>query len=151
MWPGWFGAWLAAFGGRGSILALRRGERLAAVLPLVRRAGALRSATNWHTPLFGPVAEDDAALRELAQAALGERASRLDLAFIDPAGAATEAFRAAACVGTHPMLSTKQDTSCQSSRRGATGTLLGCFAGASPGVARVPRPLLRQQACWSWL
>src|SRR5437764_1412846 len=95
--PGWFDAWLDAFGGgRAEILAVRRGEALTGVLPLVRRAGSLRSATNWHTPLFGPVAADAAALAALTAALLRERASRYDISFLDASGPEPAALREAA-------------------------------------------------------
>ena len=80
----WLNAWWGAFGeGRLELLAVRRGEALAGVLPLARRRGALHSPTNWHTPEFGPTVEDPAAAAELAHAA-SERAGRsLSLAFLD--------------------------------------------------------------------
>jgi CelD/BcsL family acetyltransferase involved in cellulose biosynthesis len=94
--PGWFEAWLGAFGGSPCILAVRREGVLAGVLPLVRRLGSLRSATNWHTPLFEPIADGDSALGALAAAALSQRASRLDLAFLEPQGPGAAALRSAA-------------------------------------------------------
>jgi CelD/BcsL family acetyltransferase involved in cellulose biosynthesis len=49
--PGWVDAWWRALGaGTLQILALRREGRVAGVLPLYRRAGAVRSTTNSHTP-----------------------------------------------------------------------------------------------------
>lgn len=85
--PGWIGAWLRAFGsGRLELLTLRRDGRLAAVLPLLRRRGALVSPTNWHTPLGGVLAEDDEARRELVAAALASRPRSLSLAFLAGGG-----------------------------------------------------------------
>lgn len=53
--PGWLGAWWRAFGSGGlEVVAVRDGDELVGVLPLVRRAGGIRSPTNWHTPSFGP-------------------------------------------------------------------------------------------------
>lgn len=82
--PGWFEAWLAAFG-RGSleVFVVRRGDRMAAVLPMARRAGALMALANWHTPLFGALAEPGAEAC-LAEALLARRARFLKLAFVDP-------------------------------------------------------------------
>jgi CelD/BcsL family acetyltransferase involved in cellulose biosynthesis len=72
--PGWFDAWWRAFGaGTLEIVALRRGAELAAVLPLQRRRGALRSLTNWHTPEFELVAADAPAREALLRGVL-ERA-----------------------------------------------------------------------------
>jgi len=64
---GWIDAWWRAFGrGTLELVLLRRDGRPAAAAPLVRRRGALRSATNWHTPAYELPAEDDDALAELA-------------------------------------------------------------------------------------
>jgi CelD/BcsL family acetyltransferase involved in cellulose biosynthesis len=83
--PGWIAAWYQAFGrGEREILALRRDGRLVAVLPMERRRGALFSPTNYHTPEFGPVFDDDDALDELAGAVYAsDRARRVSLAFLD--------------------------------------------------------------------
>jgi CelD/BcsL family acetyltransferase involved in cellulose biosynthesis len=96
--PGWIGAWWRAFGaGSLEICALRRDGRLAAVLPLRRHHGALASTTNWHTPEFGPLAEDDLALAHLLSDLFGLAARRVSLAFVDSAtDAVAEAGRAAA-------------------------------------------------------
>jgi CelD/BcsL family acetyltransferase involved in cellulose biosynthesis len=49
--PGWIEAWWKAFGaGELRVLAARRDGRLAGVLPLHHRAGAVSSTTNSHTP-----------------------------------------------------------------------------------------------------
>ncbi len=66
--PGWFSAWLSAFGeGRLEVAALRTDGSLAAVLPLRGNRRRLRSPTNWHTPVFGPVATSPDAERELLE------------------------------------------------------------------------------------
>jgi CelD/BcsL family acetyltransferase involved in cellulose biosynthesis len=84
-YPGWFAAWYEAFGGgKPQLLAARRDGALAAVVPLERRGGALRSAANWHTPLFAVPTEDDA-LADLARALLATHARRIDLTLLDPA------------------------------------------------------------------
>jgi CelD/BcsL family acetyltransferase involved in cellulose biosynthesis len=91
MRPGWIGAWWRAFGaGRLSVLILRRQDRLAGVLPLARRRGAMVSTTNWHTPEFVPIAEDEEALSGLVAAALARTKVRLDLSFLYEDGAVAE-------------------------------------------------------------
>lgn len=81
--PGWFEAWLGAFGAEGfEIVALRRDGRLAAVLPVLAGRGVVRAPANWHTPGFEPVAEDGAA-RLAAVSALRERhPRRIDFSFL---------------------------------------------------------------------
>jgi CelD/BcsL family acetyltransferase involved in cellulose biosynthesis len=82
--PGWFSAWWDAFGaGRLLILTARRGGRLVGVMPLSRRGGVLGSPTNWHTPLYGPVAADEQARRAILDGILAQRARRIDLSFVD--------------------------------------------------------------------
>ena len=91
MRPGWIGAWWRAFGaGRLAVLILRRQGRLAGVLPLASRRGAMSSTTNWHTPEFAPLAEDEDALAGLIEAALARARVRLDLAFLYEGSAAAE-------------------------------------------------------------
>jgi CelD/BcsL family acetyltransferase involved in cellulose biosynthesis len=91
MRPGWIAAWWRAFGaGRLAVLILRRQGRLAGVLPLASRRGAMSSTTNWHTPEFAPLAEDEDALAGLIEAALARARVRLDLAFLYEGSAAAE-------------------------------------------------------------
>ena len=95
--PGWVGAWWRAFGtGRLEIVALRRAGRLAALIPLHARFGRCWSASNWHTPQFGMVAEADSLRRELAAALFERGPVELSLAFVDAAGSDLAAVRAAA-------------------------------------------------------
>lgn len=84
--PGWFAAWLAAFGAAGfEVIALRRGGRLAAVLPVLAAGRVVRAPANWHTPRFEPVAADGAA-RLVTLAALREkRPRRIDFPFLGEA------------------------------------------------------------------
>jgi CelD/BcsL family acetyltransferase involved in cellulose biosynthesis len=87
--PGWFSSWLDAFGSAGlSVLTLRRDGHLAAVLPVLERQGTIRSATNWHTPAYGPVAEDEEAARSLLERLFSARPRRVDLSFLAPESAA---------------------------------------------------------------
>jgi CelD/BcsL family acetyltransferase involved in cellulose biosynthesis len=93
--PGWFTAWRRAFGhGRLEIIVARNGRRLAALAVLERRRTVLRSPTNWHSPPWAPLAEDDEALRALARAMVERARPRLSLEFVDTGTAAFEACRA---------------------------------------------------------
>lgn len=80
MRPGWMTAWWRAFG-RGDlvIVTARRDGRLTGVLPLERLGRALSALANHHSPSYGPIAEDRAATRALAERTLGEMPSRLEL------------------------------------------------------------------------
>jgi CelD/BcsL family acetyltransferase involved in cellulose biosynthesis len=104
--PGWFAAWLEAFGdGEPLVLAVRDGERLAGVLALVGGRGRLRSPTNTHTPVFDLVAEDAEVARRLAVELLERRFQQLDLAYLDPAGPLFKAVSGvAAAEGRGPRL-----------------------------------------------
>ncbi len=83
-YPGWFSAWYGAFGrGEPLILAMRRRERLVAVLPLERRGRVLRAAANWHTPAYGLLAEPDA-VPEVRRSLLALPVRRRDLTMLDP-------------------------------------------------------------------
>ena len=92
--PGWFCAWSNAFGrGRLTVVAVRRGGRLVGVMPLSRRAGVLSSPTNWHTPLYGPVAADEEALRAILGGIRSQRPRRIDLSFLDGGGSVVRELR----------------------------------------------------------
>jgi CelD/BcsL family acetyltransferase involved in cellulose biosynthesis len=83
--PGWIEPWQEAFGsGKPAYLTLRRDGRLAGVMPLQARRGTLVSTSNWHTPLYGPVVEDERTAAELAVALLARAGRRADLWFLDP-------------------------------------------------------------------
>jgi CelD/BcsL family acetyltransferase involved in cellulose biosynthesis len=90
--PGWFAAWLQAFGrGRSCILTTRdRGGGLRGVLPLLRVHGGLRSAANWHSPDFGVIGVDGTARAELAAAMFRTGASWIRLSPLDPANGLDE-------------------------------------------------------------
>lgn len=91
--PGWFRAWWKAFGrGRPVLLVARRGRELTGVLALERRRG-LRSPTNWHTPEFGVLAEDQPTREALVDALFRHGASALTLDFIDAGGADHDTIR----------------------------------------------------------
>ena len=92
--PGWFSPWRRAFGrGRLEIIAARDGRRLAGLAVLERTRTVLRSATNWHSAPWAPVAEDAAVLGELTRAMAQRARPWLSLEFLDAGGAAFEACR----------------------------------------------------------
>lgn len=82
--PGWISAWLRAFAADAEVHLVeeRRADRLAGVLPLVRRHGMVESPTNWHTPEFAAIAESDEVALALAAAALRDRPRRLSIGWI---------------------------------------------------------------------
>jgi CelD/BcsL family acetyltransferase involved in cellulose biosynthesis len=83
--PGWIRAWWKAFGkGKLVVHALRRGGNLAGVLPVAVRGHNAYSPTNWHTPAYGPVAEDEDAARTVLDSVLAQSPRRLKLSFLDP-------------------------------------------------------------------
>lgn len=82
--PGWIEAWWRAFGRGGlELVTLRRGGALAGLLPLQSHRRAVRSPTNWHTPEFALLAEDDEALRALARALFRAGRRRVSLGFLN--------------------------------------------------------------------
>lgn len=95
--PGWTRAWWRAFG-RGSleILVQRRRGELVGVLPLRRAWGAIASPTNWHTPVFGPVAEGGAIASSLFDWLLSRGPRQLSLSFLDDQDPAIAALTGAA-------------------------------------------------------
>jgi CelD/BcsL family acetyltransferase involved in cellulose biosynthesis len=96
--PGWVSAWVTAFARAPvQVAALRRDDgELIAVVPLMLRRGAVRSPTNWHTPVFGPVVEGyDAAVR-VSGWLMGLGARRVSLDFVDSQSDAARAFKEAA-------------------------------------------------------
>jgi CelD/BcsL family acetyltransferase involved in cellulose biosynthesis len=84
--PGWTRAWWRNFGdGELQVQVLRRNGNVAAVLPVARQGHLLRSpTTNWHTPVYGPVAEDGEAVTALLNSLLDQGPRRLELSFLDP-------------------------------------------------------------------
>ncbi|HEX8075666.1 MAG TPA: GNAT family N-acetyltransferase [Thermoleophilaceae bacterium] len=95
--PGWIASWTDAFAdGRLSVLAMRREERLVGIVPFVQRATGTVSPTNWHTPLFGLLAEDGRARGELADKLMAHTRHRLDLSFLETQSADLDACHQAA-------------------------------------------------------
>jgi CelD/BcsL family acetyltransferase involved in cellulose biosynthesis len=82
--PGWIAAWREAFGtGEPLVVGARQEGKLVAVLPVERTGAAITSPTNWHTPVFGPVAESADAVAELTAALFAKRIRRVSLSFVD--------------------------------------------------------------------
>jgi len=97
--PGWFEAWAEAFDEPLELLTTEANGRLTGVLPYVRTAEGVRSATNPHTPSPGLLADDEAAARTLAER-LFSLGGRVALGYLDGASAAIlqDAARSAGCV-----------------------------------------------------
>lgn len=97
--PGWIAAWSRAFGGgKLELLCLRKGGDLAGVIALRRRGRGLDSPTNYHTPLFGLLAQDEGARRDLARGVFRQHPRHLSVGFLGAerpdAGALRDAARA---------------------------------------------------------
>lgn len=88
LWPGWMSAWWRAFGtGRLQIITVYEDGRLTGVLPLRQLRATLSSPTNYHTPLFGFLAENDRVVEQMSHTLLSQRPRRVDLSFLAPADA----------------------------------------------------------------
>lgn len=93
--PGWFAAWFRAFAREpATIVAVRAGGTLTAVLPLVRSRGTFSSPTNWHSPSFEILAESPDAAQALLTPLLNAR--RLSIRFLSEAAADLIAAQAVA-------------------------------------------------------
>lgn len=83
--PGWYDAWLAAFGeGRAMEVLEVDGGVLPMLVPARRFAQA---PANTHTHLFGPVAAGPEAAGELARLLAGRRFERVLMPYMDPGSA----------------------------------------------------------------
>jgi CelD/BcsL family acetyltransferase involved in cellulose biosynthesis len=95
--PGWFAAWANAFApGELELLTVRRDDRLAGVLPLLRTREALRSPTNDQTHHFGLLAEDEATETELVRGLFSSGARRILLDYLDASSPDAPSLRTAA-------------------------------------------------------
>lgn len=95
--PGWVAAWWRAFGvGKLEIHTLKRDGRLVAVLPVARRYGAVRSVTNYHTPISDLLAEDWNAATELARTLFTGEPRLVSITSLDHLGTSMTACRLAA-------------------------------------------------------
>ena len=86
------------------IFALRRADRLEAVLPLAARWGALRSPTNWYTPAFAAVAAGASEAAALAEAVFAERARSVTLSFLDDEVVELDPLRRSASAAGYRLL-----------------------------------------------
>jgi CelD/BcsL family acetyltransferase involved in cellulose biosynthesis len=103
--PGWVAAWFEAFGRGGlEVHAVRRGDRVVAVMPLYRHRGQLRSTTNEHTPAYAPIAEDAVAAAALAHAVLATSPHHLSLGALDADSVAWQAWAAVVSGGGYTVL-----------------------------------------------
>jgi len=103
--PGWFEAWAEAFGKPLELVTTEEDGRLTGVLPYLRTAEGVRSATNPHTPAPGLLAEDEAAARDLA-GRLFSLGGRVSIGYVDTATAAVlrDGARGAGCLAlTRPL------------------------------------------------
>src|SRR5215212_4209232 len=97
LWPGWISAGWNAFGaGQLWILTAYENGRLTGVLPLHRSHGALSSATNLETPLFGFLATSELVVKQLSHALFSEKPRRVDLSYFYPTDAEVSLAHAAA-------------------------------------------------------
>lgn len=81
---GWFAVWWDAFGnGQLRVVTVRRHNRLVGVLPVIQRGSVITSPTNSHTPLFGPIVEDQEVVKALAGALFASGMRRIDLSFLE--------------------------------------------------------------------
>ena len=100
--PGWIAAWIDAFGrGRTVVLAVRREDRLVAVVPLLVRRGRISSPTNSHTPVFDLLALDRDGASELAEGVMALGGRIVGVSFLDPDEEAFAAWRAAVARRRH--------------------------------------------------
>src|SRR5829696_7532441 len=105
LWPGWIAAWWRAFGtGQLEILTAYGSARLTGVLPLHRSRGALNSTTNFYTPLFGFLAENETAMKQLTHALFSQRARRINLSYLAPIDTYASLTRAATDIGGYRVL-----------------------------------------------
>ncbi len=105
LWPGWISAWWSAFGaGQLQILAVRKNERLAGVLPLRSFRGALSSTSNDHTPLFGLLTVDEVAAKQLSHALFSQNPRHIILSFLSPSDDVIPLARSAAEVARYQVL-----------------------------------------------
>ncbi len=117
----WFSAWWDAFGGDGQLCVpvLWDGAEMAAAYPLFTNREGFRTMTNVHTPLFRPLARDQAALRKISATALCRTAQHLlvepppeaDAALTELECAATESGARTLCSRRHlsPIVDTTGD------------------------------------------
>jgi CelD/BcsL family acetyltransferase involved in cellulose biosynthesis len=85
--PGWIRIWEKHFAvAPVRVLSIRRDGRIVALVPFIRRRGAIQSPTNFHTPEFAAVAEDSLAARDLFRHLFAQRHRRISLGLIPEEG-----------------------------------------------------------------
>jgi CelD/BcsL family acetyltransferase involved in cellulose biosynthesis len=97
---GWFLAWWRAFGkGRLEVLTVHRHARMVGVVAMTRHRGGLVSASNWHSPMFGFLAEDVTTAGMLGSAVLRRAGHAATVRFLDEGDHLTEPALARAAAG----------------------------------------------------
>lgn len=90
--PSWLVPWYRAFAPDDMWFVESRADaRLVGVLPLRKRYSVVRSPTNWHTPLFAPVALDEDVERSLLEAS-SHGAAAVILRFVPSSSATPRLF-----------------------------------------------------------
>lgn len=85
--PGWTRAWWRAFGyGELGLHTVRNDGGLTGIVPVVRRNRIFESPANYHTPVFGMLAEDQAATMELARRLFADQPTHLSFTSLEPDG-----------------------------------------------------------------
>ncbi len=142
MRPGWIEAWFASFAGdRPSVACAWREGRLAGVLPLRRRSGALTSPTNAQTPWFGPLAEDATVARILARMVFACAPRHVHLAHLDATDPALIEVERIAAGSGYRLLRTAIQRSPVVALSGREGPALGLRAKDAANLRRRERRL----------
>ncbi len=110
--PGWVFLWEKHFSSAPvRVLGIRRDDRIVALLPIVPRAGVLRSPTNFHSPEFGALAEDSAAARCLFDNLFAQGHRQISLALLEDGGQDLRACLAAAATrGERTLMKIQQQS-----------------------------------------
>jgi CelD/BcsL family acetyltransferase involved in cellulose biosynthesis len=140
--PAWVLPWWEGFGSGELLLAvLRRGGDVAALMPVVASGRTLRSPSNTETPLFEPLAADEAAASHLARELLRRAPSRLVLAPVDPSSAVVRGFRAGSAASGYREV---ERIELRSPSLAVTGTWAAYEAGLPAGRRQNLRRRLRR-------
>jgi len=95
--PGWIEAWWRAFGaGRLEVLREEGEGRIRALLPVRHRHGAVTSPSNWHSPGFGVLREDQPAGVALLAELFARRPAQVSLGFLGALGPGLDELTGAA-------------------------------------------------------
>lgn len=138
----WVRSWWKAFGsGRLQVIAATRGARLVAVLPLRLSRGASSSPTNWHSPSFGVVADDETARRAVLDRVWAARPRSVSLHLLDSASGDVEAFSDSARRAGYAILTRVE----LRSPYVPTVTSLDAYVAELPQGRKLAKELRRQQ------